>query len=209
MKKIVYSFLSIALLIGGIFILTGCDNKTKEDKNKVEISYTHGKGTFKLLVPKNEDGTPKYEFTKEKPSEISSSSTFYLVTDTTVFGFATTGLAYNSSTAYKAKYGDKKASFEGYLEFIEDEELFNKSYLPGLEQFEINGRKALRYYNLSGSSGNYKYYGYFYFVGVDDIYNGSKAQITVNYKTNDKPTEIKEFDDETLSIIKSLKIEAN
>lgn len=211
MKKILSLIVAIALLFGLVFIATGCDNKKKEEKkdDTVEISYKHGKGVFKLSVPKDEEGNAKYEFTTEKPKEISTSSTFYLVTDESVFGFSTSGMTYNTSTKYKDKYGETKATFDGYLEFIEDTDLFNKSYLPGLEQFKINGRKALRYYNRVGGSGDYKYYGYFYFIGVDDIYPGSRAGMTVNYKTDEKPKEAKEFDKETLSIIKSLKIEEN
>ncbi|MBR4830252.1 MAG: hypothetical protein IKZ96_00585 [Bacilli bacterium] len=204
MKKILSSLIAVLVLVGSLLISTGCEKKT----NTIEITEELGKGVFKVSVPKDAEGNPKYSFTKEKPSEISISSSFYLVTDTAVFGFSTSGLSYNTSKAYKEKYGETKASFDGYLKFIDDEELFNKKMLlPGLEQFDLNGRKALRYYNRNGSSGNYKYYGYFYMVGVDDIYNGSKAYITVNYKTDDKPTEIKEFDEETLAIINSIKIE--
>ncbi len=63
--------------------------------------------------------------------------------------------------------------------------------------------------NRDGGAGNYKYYGYFYMIGVDDIYPESRAGMTVNYKTDEKPAEVKEFDEETLSIIKSLKIKTN
>lgn len=204
MKKI-FSLLLTVLLV--VCIATGCESKT-QNKNTVEITYENGKGVFKLSVPKNEDGTAKYEFTKTKPKEISVSASFYLVTDTAVFGFSTSGLSYNTSSAYKEKYGTTTATFDGYLEFIEDTELFNKSYLPGLEKLELNGRKALRYYNRAGGSGDYNYYGYFYLIGVDDIYTGSRAQMTVNYKMEEKPKEIQEFDAETLAIINSLKIEA-
>ena len=210
MKKILSLLLTITMLTGIVFITSGCEKKEKKaNDNTVEISQILGKGTFKVSVPKDSEGKPKYVFTTEKPAELSNPATFYLVTDKSVFGFSTGGLSYNTSKNYKDKYGDTKATFDGYLEFIEDEDLFNKSYLPGLEQFKINGRKALRYYNRSGSSNNYKYYGYFYAIGVDDIYPGSRAQMTVNYKTDDKPTESKEFDKEILSIIKSLKIESN
>ena len=200
MKK----FLSLAfIMVLGIFITTGCG---KKEDNTTEISYTLGKGTITLSVPKDKEGKPKYEFTTKKPEGLNAIKTFYLETDNSILAFATSGLSYNTSKQYKEKYGDKKASFDGYLEFIEDKDLFNKSYLPGLEQFEINGRKALRYYRREGGSGNYKYYGYFYMVGADDIYPGSKFEMVVNYKDEEKPTESKEFDEETLNIIKSLKI---
>lgn len=206
MKKL-FTLLTSILLVSLVFITSGCETKS----DTLEISYENGNGIFKLSVPKkiDEQGNEiaKYEFTKIKPKELSTPATFYLETDKAVFGFSTSGMTYNTSKDYKAKYGDTKATFDGYLEFIEDSELFNKNYLPGLEQFEINGRKALRYYNRVGGSGNYKYYGYFYFVGADDIYPGSRVGITVNYKTDNKPTKIKEFDEETLAIIKSLKLE--
>ena len=115
-------------------------------------------------------------------------------------------MSYNTSAKYKEKYGDKKATFDGYLEFIEDKDLFDKSYLPGLEQFKINGRKALRYYRRSGSPSNYTYFGYFYMIGADDIYPGSKLDLVVDYKNEENLKESKEFDKETLEIIKSIKV---
>ena len=201
MKKIIS--LSLILVLG-LVILTGCDKEKKI--NGVEISYPHGKGTITVTVPKDKDGNPKYEFSTEKPKGLSVTKTFYLITDKAMIGFATSGMSYNTSAKYKAKYGDKKATFAGYLEFIEDKDLFDKSYLPGLEQFEINGRKALRYYNRAGGSGSYKYYGYFYMIATDDIYPGSKLDVVVNYIDEEKPTEAKEFDQETLDIIKSIKV---
>lgn len=208
MKKLFNLTLVFTMMLG-LCVLTGCgkDNDTKK-KNTVDISYTHGKGKITLSVPKNEDGTAKYEFTKDKPEGISTSSTFYLVTDTAMFGFSTSGLVYNTSKDYKAKYGETQATFDGYLAFMDDESISSRPRLSGIERFEINGRKALRYYNRVGGSGDYKYYGYFYMVGVDDIYPGSHFNMTVNYK-EDRPSEVKEFDQETLDIISSLKIEAN
>ena len=212
MKKII-SFILVAILLAtGLFVLTGCNDNKGENKapaNSVEISYVNGKGKFTLYVPKKEDGTPKYEFTTEKPAEISNSASFYLVTDTAVFGFSTSGLAYNTGKEYKEKYGETKATFDGYLAFLDDTSLQSRAKLSGEERFDLNGRKALRYYNRVGGSGNYEYYGYFYLIGVDDVYPGSRAQMTVNYKTTERPKESKEFDQETLDIINSLKIELN
>ena len=201
----------LCLLLVALVLFAGCENKKEEKKkvdNTTEITYNLGKGIVSVKVPKKEDGTPKYEFTTEKPQGITVTKTFYLVTDNTMIGFGTSGMTYHTSLKYKEKYGNVKATFDGYLEFIEDKDLFNKSYLPGLEQFEINGRKGLRYYNRAGSPGSYDYYGYFYFLGVDDIYPGSKFDMVVNYKDEEKPKESKEFDKETLDIIKTLKITA-
>ena len=205
MKKVGKLLLVMVLAVASVFTLTGCGSSKKED-NTVEISYTIGKGVFTLSVPKDAKGKAKYEFTTEKPKGITTSGTVYLVTDAAKFAFSTEGWSYQTSQKYKDKYGDKTPSFDGYLEFIEDKDLFNKSYLPGLEQFTINERKALRYYNRAGGSGNYDYYGYFYMVAADDIYPKSRVKFTVNYITDEQPKEIVEFDKETLDIINSLKI---
>ena len=201
MKKI----LSVLFVMLGFFLITGCEKGGKED-NTVDISYNHGKGVVTISVPKDSEGNAKYSFTTTKPEGISTSATFYLVTDTALFGFSTSGLSYNTGTQYKSKYGETKATFDGYLEFMDDESLSSRPKLAGIERFELNGRKALRYYNRVGGSGQYEYYGYFYMVGVDDLYPGSKFNMTVNYKVEERPTEAKEFDEETLNIIKSLKI---
>ena len=204
MKKIIKVALAL-LIASSVLFLTGCE-KEKED-NTTQITYTHGKGIIKLNVPKDDEGNAKYVFTTTKPEGLSTTGTFYLVTDSALFGFSTSGLSYNTGTEYKAKYGETKATFDGYLAFIDDESLSTRPKLAGMERFELNGRKALRYYNRAGGSGKYEYYGYFYMVAVDEIYPGSKLNMTVNYKVDERPTETKEFDEETLAIIKSLKVE--
>jgi len=210
MKKVLSLLLVLVLVGAGLFVLTGCDKDGgKKADNTVQISKVLGKGTVTLSVPKNDDGTAKYEFTTTKPEGLSVSGTFYLVTDTAMFAFSTSGLAYNTSKDYKAKYGETEATFDGYLAFMDDTTISSRPKLAGIERFELNGRKALRYYNRTGSSNDYKYYGYFYMVAVDEIYPGSKFNMTVNYKTEEKPTEVKEFDEETLAIISSLKITLN
>ena len=207
MKKIL-SVMSIAvLLIGSLFALTGCNNGGNDKvNNTIEISNTLNKGKITLSVPKNNDRTPKYEFTTEKPEGSNvMKGTFYLVTENAVFSFKSNSLVYNTSIYYKEKYGDQKATFDGYLDWVDDKD--SKIKLSGMEKLEINGRKALRYYNREGSSGNYKYYGYLYLVGADDVFPGSNFEMDVNYKSQE--SESKEFDDETLSIINSLKITLN
>ena len=209
MKKIISLVLVLVLMTTGLLALTGCEkggNAPKKDG--VDISYTFGKGKISLRVPKKEDGTAKYEFTTEKPEGFSVNATFYLVTDKAMFGFSTSSLAYNTGKEYKEKYGETQATFDGYLAFLDDESLSSRAKLSGDTRLEINGRKVVKYYNRVGSSGNYDYYGFFYLVGVDDVYPGSRLQMTVNYK-DEKPKESKEFDEETNDIISSLKVEAN
>ena len=95
--------LVVMLLVAGIFTLSGCGKDKEKKNNGVEITYEHGKGILTVTVPKDEDGNPKYEFTTEKPSGISTSKTFYLVTDNSMIGFATSGMSYNTSSKYKDK----------------------------------------------------------------------------------------------------------
>lgn len=208
MKKTISLLLVAILLASGVFVLTGCGNEgdNKKKANTVEISQALGAGTVTVSVPKNEDGTPKYQFTTTKPKEVKGSGTFYLETDNVAMSFGTHSLVYNTATYFKAKHGEQPASFEGYLEWMKEPESTIK--LGGLEQFEINGRKALRYYSRTGGSGDYVYHGYNYMVGVDDIYKGSNLDIGVYYK-GEEIKEPKEFDQETLDIINSLKVTLN
>lgn len=212
MKKFFSLMLTVTLVAGTIFLITGCDKDKKENdtkkKNTTEISYNHGKGKITVSVSKDEDGNAKYEFTTTKPAASKKTATFYLETENTVLAFSTSGLVYNTSKDYKAKYGETKATFDGYLEFMDDESISSRPKLAGIERFEINGRKALRYYSREGGSGDYKYYGYNYMMASDDIYPGSDVQFGVYYKTDEVLKEAKEFDDETLEIIKSLKLTA-
>lgn len=207
MKKFSKVLVSM-LLVAGIFTLSGCGSK-KEEKKGVDISYVNGKGTFTLTVPKDAEGNAKYQFTTTKPEGSKRNATFYLETDNVVFAFSNSGLVYNTSKDYKAKYGDTKATFDGYLEFMDDESISSRPKLAGIERFEINGRKAIRYYNRTGGSGQYEYFGYNYAMAVDDIYPGSKTEFTVYYKTTEKLSEAKEYDQETLDIINSLKVTLN
>lgn len=205
MKKTLIMVLVIMLLISGLFILTGCGNEDNNGKKNdgAEISYTYGKATYTMNVPKNEDGTPKFLFTEEKPEKASNSS-FYLETDNAIFSFGTSGLVYNTAKKYEEKYGKVDASFDGYIDWVHDSDSGIK--LAGWEELEINGRKAVRYYSREGGSGDYKYYGYNYRISLDDIMPKSALDMNVYYKTDEELKEGKEFDQETLDIINSLKI---
>ena len=211
MKKTLSIALAAIVLSAGLFILTGCENGNNGGAKKidgVEISQTQGAGKISIVVPKKEDGTAKYQFTTTKPSAVKGSGTFYLETDNTAFSFGTHGLVYNTGTEYKQKYGEVPATFDGYLAFMDDTTMSSRPKLAGIEKYEINGRKAIRYYSRTGGSGDYVYHGYNYAVGVDDIYKGSDLEIGVYYK-GDEIKESKEFDQETLDIINSLKVVAN
>ena len=199
MKRILSIVLIVAMLATSLYVLTGCgeDNGNgKKSNNTVETSYVNGKGKFTVSVPKNEDGTPKYEFTKEKPESIKYSGTFYLETDNAVIAFATSGLAYNTSKDYKEKYGEEK----------DPDSTINEKEMTFLE---VNGRKAVRRDSKQGSSGNYIYFGYLYMVECDDIYPGSYINMNVYHKTDEELKSQKEIDSETQEIIDSLVVELN
>ena len=210
MKKVISLVLVTIMLLAGLVVLTGCENggnggKEEKKVNGVEISKAIGAGTVTVAVPKKDDGTAKYEFTTTKPSAVKGSGTFYLETDTAAFSFGTYGLVYNTAQKYKQKYGEVAATFDGYINWVHEPESGIK--MAGWEELEINGRKAVRYNSRTGGSGDYVYHGYIYVVGVDDIYKGSDLQIGVYYK-GDEVKEAKEFDQETLDIINSLKVTA-
>ena len=213
MKRIISLVIISVILITGLLVVTGCENNNGGSSNTkktegVEITETIGNGKISIVVPKNEDGTAKYQFTKDKPSEVKGSGTFYLETDNVAMSFGTHSLVYNTGVEYKGKYGEVPATFDGYLAFMDDESMSSRPKLAGLERFEINGRKAIRYYSRTGGSGDYVYHGYNYAVGVDNVYTGSDLEIGVYYK-GEEIKESKEFDQETLDIINSLKITVN
>ena len=198
----------ILLVFIGVMFLTGCETKEKEKKEETtKILYTLSNTTIELSVPINEDGEEKYSFTKEKPEYATNSGAIYLVTDKSIFTFSEEGWTYQTSQKYKEKNGTKEGSYDEYRKWIEDKDSTIK--LSGMEDIEINGRKAIRYYNQSGSSSNYKYHGYFYILSLDDIYNKSRLNMTVNYNKEEAPSKIEEFDKETLNIINSLKVKSN
>ena len=217
MKRVLSIILTIVLLTTGLFILTGCENggnngSGAKKKETTEITYVHGKGKITVSVPKNEDGTPKYQFTdsKEQPEQAKMRSTFYLITDNAALGFATSGLVYNTAIKYKEKYGEEKAktaTFDGYLEWMDDADSGIK--LNGLEKIEINGRKAIKYNMLEGSSNNYKYFGYIYRIATDDVYPGSGLDLDVTLNKEGTTDGAPTMDEETQDIINSIKIEQN
>ena len=128
MKKILSLVTIIAMLAVSMFALAGCGSKNENNggngdakkANTAEISTEFFKGTLKMSVPKKDDGSPKYEFTKERPADLvkSASGTVYLETEKAVITVASKGFAYQTGKDYKAKYGDVKATFQGYLDFI-------------------------------------------------------------------------------------------
>ena len=202
MKK----FLNLFLVLGCLVVFTGCSKSGEKESNKTtSINYIlNTNGTISIDVLTKDDGNPKYEFTTTKPEGMKRTGTVYLETDKAILAFSTTIMTYHTATKYKDKYGDVKPTFEDYLKWMDDPDSGIK--LAGIEKLDINSRKALRYYSREGGSGDYTYYGYTYLIGAEDIYNNSRITLAVQYKETEFPKEAKELDEETLSIIKSLKI---
>ena len=217
MKKY-FKFALVFVMVLSLFVITGCDKKTgntkkEEKKDWAKITYDFGKVTMTAEVPKDEDGKAKYEFTKDKPTTdvlMSRTGSVYLVTDDAIFAFGSTSWTYQTGQKYKEKYGEvKKGNFDDYMKWVKDKD--SGIDLRGMEELKINGRKAVRYYSFSGGSGNYKYYGYFYTIDVNEFYEGSRLDMNVYYNIpkSEVPTEAKELSKETLEIIKTLKFKAN
>ena len=214
MKKVLSIALVTIMLLSGLAIFSGCgDNKggngnEKKDENKVEISAVHGKGTIKVNVPKKEDGSAKYEFTKTKPETAPkfANGTFFIETEKAIISFSTMGLAYNTSTQYKQKYGDVKATFQGYIDFMND----SSSTIPKADEIlEINGKKAVKRASKQGGSGDYKYFGFYYMIEADEFYPGSYLNVGVFYKDGVERTSAEPMDEETQAIIDSITVVAN
>ena len=68
---------------------------------------------------------------------------------------------------------------------------------------EINGKKAVRRQSKQGSSGNYKYFGYYYMIEADDVTPGSYVELGVFYKGEEEHKEATPIDEETQAIIGS------
>ena len=212
MKKLLSLISIIAILASSTFILSGCGDKKKEDAknaNTTEISTEFFKGTLTMSVPKKDDGSAKYEFTKDKPEGTNkyANANLYLETDKAIITIASKGLAYNTGKDYKAKYGDVKATFQGYLDFMNDP----SSTIPknGTEVLEVNGRKAVKRESKEGSSGNYKYYGYYYMIEADDVMPGSYVELGVFYKGDEEHKSADPIDEETQAIINSYSLKLN
>lgn len=206
MKKILNVMAIIAVLTASLFALTGCGEK-KGKADTTDITYALNKAKYTVSVPKKEDGSPKYEFTTEKPENAKVTGAFYLVTDKAVITFTSSRMVYQTGVAYKAKYGEKEGTFDGYLEWIDDKDSSIK--LGGMEKLEINGRKAIKYQNREGSSGSYKYYGFQYRVAADDVTPGNCVDIAVRYGKTEGESKPTPIDEETQAIIDSFKISAN
>lgn len=160
-----------------------------------------------MSVPKNDAGEAKYAFTTEEPDGAIYEGAFYLDTDNAIIIFNFEGLSYNTSIDYIDKYGEKEATFDGYVEWVKDAD--SGISMEGMEELDINDRGAIRSCIAAGSGGDYTYFGYRYIVSLDDVMAGSDLEMCVCYKTEDGLAAAEELDQETLDIINSLTITAN
>lgn len=205
MKKILSLILVVAILIVSMFALAGCGSKDGNTNkvNTIEISTEFFKGTLKMSVPKKDDGSPKYEFTKERPADLKkyANGTIYLETEKAIITIASKGFSYQTGKEYKEKYGEVKGSFQGYLDFMNDP----SSTIPknGTEVVEINGKKAVKRESKQGSSNDYKYFGYYYMIEADDVMPGSYVELGVFYKGEAEHKSADPIDEETQAIVDS------
>ena len=211
MKKLIIAILALSLL----FTFAACgggDNGGGDNgggaaaKEVTEISHSivWDKGTITMKVEKNEDDTPKYDFSEDAPENIIDSDySFFLDTDIAEFGFTAERWVYNTATDYKAKYGEVPASFDGYLDWLENDA---PSYTADdAEVLNVGDRGAVRFPCINGSPSDYEFYGYRYMIAADDIAEGNYVEVLVVYpdgasEKNDTP----ELDAEVLEMIESI-----
>lgn len=202
MKKV--KILITLVLFISILLLTGCDKIEKNKVHYTDINTKVGNFNITLTVPANEEGNVKYNFTTEKPSKFKGIGNVYLETDKTTLSISSEVWTYHTSVYYKDKHETIEPSFDDYIIWMKDPKSTIK--LSGVEDVEINGRKAIRYYSREGSENDYRYYGYIYNISTDDI--NPKMHIIMKVHNNkEASSKAKEFDKETLSIINSLRIE--
>ena len=212
MKKFKYLSLALVLFVG-VLTLAGCtnggDNGGKEKEKTSKISYNYSTYNITLEVPQDEEGNAKYEFTTTKPTGFSRSGAVYLELDKSILAFGSTSWTYQTAVKYKEKYGTKDPSYTDYIEWMNDSTSGIK--LGGVENVKTDdGREGIKYYAREGGSGDYKYYGYNYMFSLDDINPKMRLEVVAYYKGLDElPKEAKELDEETLKVIKSLKLEVN
>ena len=192
MKKTISVLLVIALILAGLFVLTGCDNGNGSKRKTTEISYSAPSiYSIKLNVPveKNDSGeeVPKYKFVEEMPEAVKnilSSEGTYIVGDKIVVQIETSSYVYQTSTAYKEKYGDVTPSFEGFKEFIFAEG--STSTLKKGELTKLGDREAIKAETRYGA-GSGDLYGYSYTVNIEDIY--PRGYMTIRVVTADGNSE--------------------
>ena len=210
MKKNLIIGIIVAVIVVATVIAIVVMPKGKADnasKNMVDTSYELGKAKLTIKTPKNEDGSPKFNFTTEKPEDASVSGDVYLRTDKAVFVFENESYVYQTATKYKEKYGVQEPSFEDFIKWSEDKD--SGVAMKNKELTEINGRKVQKDKFAEGSSSNLNYYGYTYRFSLDDISKKNYIYMTVMLADEKYESSPVTFDDETTAMINSITISAN
>lgn len=218
MKKTGVVISLIAVLISSLFVFSGCkksDNTVDRYKGRPtkQITYTAPSiYTLKVNVPfeKNDAGeeVTVYNFRDEMPesvSEIFWGGANYLVGDKVVASFSTSSYTYQTGVAYKEAHGDVTPSFEGFKEFIFDEN--STSTYKKAEVTKLGDREALKNeYRYGAGSG--VMYGYQYIINIDDIYPRGYFEIAI-VTADGKPESVETVfsDDEVNAIINSIVVE--
>ena len=222
MRKTILILGLVLVLVLSVFALTGCNKSGEGESDKsgkstgrktTELSYT-APSIYKLKVSvpveKDESGEekPVYEFTEESPEGVKDlfyGEGQYLAGDKVVMTFETTSYTYHTGVSYKEAHGDVTPSFEGFKEFVLDEN--STSTLKGSEVTKVGDREVLKAEYRQGT-GKGELYGYRYIINIDDIY--PRGYFTLSVVTADGNPESVESvfaDEEVIALINSVVIE--
>lgn len=193
-KKKIFSNVLVALLVvGGLFVLTGCG---KDLSTEVTLDERYYKATF--TVPATKDGgeiEPNY---KEEEELQWSNNDCGIANDKVAIEFKTSSWSYRTYANYKEKYGDKEGNFANYVEYMKDTEFDSQKTIKSNQFKETTvGKYDALTYKWNGAA--------YYVLDID----GLKSQlqlIVIPLNDEDKVSDLLE-DPEIKSVIDSLKIE--
>lgn len=199
MKKILSIALIAILLVGGLFALTGCGDKGKDENSTTEVALEpwYCKATFTVPAAKNDNNELEPIYKVEE--ETKGGNDCGIANDKVAIELKYSSWSYTSYANYKEKYGDKAGSYANYLEYLKDAEFDSQKTLKSnnVKEVKVGEYNAIQQKYM----GNMKY--------TLDV-EGTKGQIQlviVPLNEGDKVDDLL-TDAEISSIINSIKIEA-
>ena len=206
MKKIIVILLVIIILAGGIFMITSLFSKKGESKTikNAEVLTWDNENYYKVSV--NVPKEKGYEFIakqSEKAPYENSFINFTLVGEKFIIEFDSAGYTYQTSNAYKEKYGENNnPNFEEYKKMVQEK----LNSIDG-KIVQVNGEEV-----VERSIGS-KIGGIQRVINADGkLFNNAEmgGMLIANIYPTDQSIEIKTLleDEEVKAIFDSIKIEA-
>lgn len=195
-KKFLSIVLVAILLLGGLFVLTGCGNE-ETLTTEVSLEPWYCKATFTVPAAKKDNNELEPIYKEEE--ETNSGADCGIANDKVAIELDYSSWTYASYANYKEKYGDKKGSYANYLEYLKDPEFDSQKTLKSnnVKEVKIGEYNAIEQKYM----GNMRY--------TLDV-EGSKGKIElviVPLNEGDKVDDLL-TDAEISAIINSVKIEA-